>query len=346
MASLKEREPQVLVGDLVSHPAFVAWQQLTGESLPPSRIDSFQDEETVRKGRKPLVFRLHGVFGGKSMIAKKSRSSSIAAEVQIYTELLPRIPVTSVRCMGTVAAGSAAEHVWTFLEDAGDQHWLKTDHLHRVMAARWMGALHAVGRQLDEVSRLADRGFPHYRKHAEAAESNLRATLGRSDVPPEDRQALEDILLLLDRIGADWSKLEEIADGPSTLVHGDFVRKNVRVQDDDDRLALLAIDWEFAGRATPAADVAEAGLAFDEEAASEYRRVASSFGWAVTATQLRQLATAGSLLRVLSGIYWESRSIGENYRPRFGWRMRSFSKHLEDSAGFLLNGHSEVRQPW
>src|SRR5207247_194188 len=65
----------------------------------------------------------------------------------------------------------------------------------------------------------------------------------------------------LNLLEARWSQVESFCDRmPGTLVHGDFVGKNMNIRTSTDGLALMVFDWETAGWGTPAADVAKVDL--------------------------------------------------------------------------------------
>src|SRR5439155_16761485 len=62
----------------------------------------------------------------------------------------------------------------------------------------------------------------------------------------------------LDVLEARWSEVEKMCqEGYRTVVHGDFVIKNVRVRTTPAGTRLLVFDWEQAGWGIPCADLAQ-----------------------------------------------------------------------------------------
>ena len=80
---------------LLGHPAVLAWRQL-GAGHAASR-----SVQTLKEQRKPSVYRLRGARPDwSSVIAKRCWSDRAVLEHTIYTEALPQLPVSALRCHG------------------------------------------------------------------------------------------------------------------------------------------------------------------------------------------------------------------------------------------------------
>lgn len=233
--------------------AVEAWRALGPDSRAPSAVEKLY-------GRKPTsrsVYRLsHATEDGDSVIAKRYATAVHSIERVFYREVLPLLPVSTPRFYGELEAGDG--HAWIFLEDVGTQRFSPDDPEHRVLAARWLGGMHAAGPDLHVDGRLHDRGPGHYRRHLDAGRRLIHDNLGNPALQTDDGALLRSVLSQYDTVESRWDELEEIcAAGPSTLVHGDFRPKNVFVHRTAGKPArLLPIDWETAGWGTPAADLA------------------------------------------------------------------------------------------
>jgi aminoglycoside phosphotransferase (APT) family kinase protein len=85
---------------------------------------------------------------------------------------------------------------------------------------------------------------------------------------------------------------------PRTLVHADFVPKNVRVQERHGTTRLCAFDWENAAWGPPAIDLTAIDLV-------EYGRGVRGVWPAFGLSDLRIVARVGRLLWFTSCIAWE-----------------------------------------
>jgi aminoglycoside phosphotransferase (APT) family kinase protein len=90
---------------------------------------------------------------------------------------------------------------------------------------------------------------------------------------------------------------------PKTLVHGDFVAKNIRIKDRVGAPALLPFDWETAGHGAPAADVA---LCPDAHA---YWLLVREAWPHIGMEDINVQVVVGRLFRVLASICWEAYSL-------------------------------------
>src|SRR5207245_40671 len=95
------------------HPAFRAWARVNGSQDAPTKIEVLKQTK-----RKTMICRLSG--SGKQMenvIAKRSFRHYIGVERIIYAEILPSLPVTSLRYYGSTEDDDP-NYEWLFIEDA------------------------------------------------------------------------------------------------------------------------------------------------------------------------------------------------------------------------------------
>ena len=177
------------------HGARTARNGRAGERTRPSRpgaawAGAEPQAVTVLKGskkkRKSEIYRLEGCApGGESVIAKRCKRSTAELESTIYEDVLPGLPITSLRYHGMVDEGE--EQCWIFLEDAGDERYSPLIPEHRRLAARWLAALHGTAPEIPQASRLPDRGPGHYLTHLESGARGAPTAGTRSERPTGKR---------------------------------------------------------------------------------------------------------------------------------------------------------------
>jgi Ser/Thr protein kinase RdoA (MazF antagonist) len=110
-------------------------------------------------------------------------------------------------------------------------------------------------------ARLPDRGPGHYPGHLRSARAAILGNLTNSALSAEDRALLNTIVSQCDALESRWDQVQRTCDRmPRTLVHGDFVVKNVNVRSGPAGPAFLAFDWETAGWGVPAPDLVQSLL--------------------------------------------------------------------------------------
>jgi hypothetical protein len=306
--------------ELRDHPAVRAWRRVQPGAAPPRAA-------VLRKSRKKSeVWRLVGATDGRTLIAKLGHGETVDLERVIYREILPQLPVSSIRCHGwTEEPGS--DRRWIFLDDAGDVAISKRNPGHRVLAARWLAALHTSARDVAAIESLPDRGPKHYREHLAFGLDRIQRHLSDPTLAGQDRDLLEGILGQLRRVESHWGEVEErCAPLPRTLVHGDFKRKNVRIRTGGGRRQVLAMDWEMAGVGIPGPDL----LYLD---VPTYRKAIQRAWPRVGAPSLVTLVQLGQLFYgALAPIAWTSTHFGY---PPLDDSMRMLRLYHERLAAFM-----------
>ncbi|SRR6266540_1667690 len=338
---------ETLPANLADHRAVKAWRQLQPECPAPERI------EILKLKTKSAVYRLAGVGpGGSAVVAKRSRVATAAMERAIYDEFLADLPLPVLHCYGFVPE-PAGGFGWLFVEDAGKHAYSPDSGEHRALAARWLGTIHHAQLSTDFQARLPDRGPAHYLQLLRSVRAKLFEHVDNPVLFADEAALLRTVVSQCDVIEGRWRELEEFFKGwPRSLVHGDFVIKNLKLRNGVTEPALLVYDWEMAGWGVPATDLAqslgtcaspdlETYCAVLKQDFPERVNDAPSPSGAVRTLKraearapklrvrdLRRLADYGRLLRLVDKIYWNAVSIGGNTRE-FLLRPVLTLKHYE-----------------
>src|SRR5437867_2915028 len=148
------------------------------------------------------------------------------------------------------------DYSWLFHEDAGTGGYLPACAEHRAIAGRWLAAIHAAPMKSGVELPLPDRSPAHYLKGLQASRKEMRMHFDNPALREEDIQMLKALTGDLEMLEAHWSNVEKMCQGePQTVVHGDFVIKNVRVPTRVAATRLLVFDWEHAGWGIPCTDL-------------------------------------------------------------------------------------------
>lgn len=277
------------------HPAVKAWQEVAPFPGFPQRI------ETLKQHSKSQVYRLVGFSRfNQAIVAKRANPEKLATERLIYEHFLPNLPCTSPEYFGSIEKGDSG---WLFLADAEGTPYDYRDSGHRRAAVQWLGDLHACGAELKALALLPDRGPQFYYQHMREARAGILRLLPRLDFTSDQTVMLHAIVAQFDVVESHWEEvLRSCERVPETVVHGDFVRKNVRVKTVDGVPSIFAFDWEIAGRATPAVDLRQ----IDAEL---YLSIIKNARTDVSLQGIHDLAMFGQLLRRLVAISWATLSL-------------------------------------
>ncbi len=273
-----------------------AWRQLRPHGPEPDGI-----EILVRK-KKSAACRLLGPRGeGFPVIAKRARKRTAEVERILHERILPRLPVNSLAWHGMVDA--QGEFCWLFLEDAGEGAFAPADPDHLALAARWLAALHTATEGAEALAGLPDRGAHDSLERLREGRDRILPSLRNPALPLATGERLRGILERYDVVEARWEECEAVcAEGPKTLVHGDFAKKNLRIRCGGGRTELLVFDWEHAGYGFPGADLSLVSPA-------DYGTAVRDHWPAMAGKRLERVFRIGRLFRCLAAINWESRSL-------------------------------------
>ena len=296
------------------HPAAQAWSQLCSKSVEPNFIELLPEARNC-------VYRLNAVGpNGTAVIAKRCKAGYAHLEQAIYQDILRHLPISTLTFYGCVDEPET-EYSWLFLEDAGGEEFAYSIEKHRTLAACWLGQMHVSAARIPAVFRLPDRGPRHYLGHLRSTRELIQSDLGNSPLAPHDLRVLEAILSQGHLLESRWDRLEELCHRfPRTLVHGDFMKDNVRVRSSTDGINFVAFDWGKAGFGIPAFDITEASGRGGtrprvEIELADYLSVVRESWSDADLTAIRELADLGAVFRLLAAISWECESVRHSRWP-------------------------------
>jgi hypothetical protein len=294
------------------HPAIRAWRQLASSQLDHEHLEVYQE-----KTWGSAVYRI--VCSGGSdldVIAKRSRQETAWIERTVYEEILPKLPLPALHYFGSVKESNGG-FCWLFLEDVShDREYRPQIREHRVAAAQWLGIMNTSAADLVEAIHLPKRGPKHYLDLLHSACNATLSNLTNPALKASDIRLLENILTQCDYLSAHWNQLASVCEeAPRTLVHGDFISKNVRLRYDRDAVVVLPFDWEKAGWGIPAEDISRVDIA-------TYRLGVQNRWPKLTIRALRRLVSVGKIFRCLVFLDWiaPSLALGSVEQPIYDMR--------------------------
>jgi hypothetical protein len=292
---------RALTGDLDCHPAVQAWARNTSLSERPTQV------EVLKESRKTAVYRMEGVGPDGAVIAKRCEAPAAKLETILYREVFPRLSATTPVFYGSEEI-PGGEYWWVFLEDGGNEAKTSWRGCEKTLAVQWLAALHTSSYLLD-LEFLPDAGPASYLDlHLREGRKQILDNLGNPAFSHAERDFLRKIVADMEAVACRWDEVERFSSGmPKTLVHGDFVSKNIRIKDRAGEKVLLVFDWETAGHGVPAADLA---LCPDTRA---YLRLVNQTWPQTSEEDIRRLVLQGRLFRVLASICWQSYSLASKW---------------------------------
>lgn len=316
---MSKPETTLLFDRLGDHPAVRAWRTIESGAEPAS-VEVLKPEK-----RRSAVFRLNWV-GGRSIIAKRREWGDLDLERRFYVEVLSSLSLPTLEVYGFIEAYE--DQSWIFLEDAGEVWYDREIPDHLALAVRWFADLHT--HSAEWAALMPDTGPRYFRTVADVAIEGLAASLDHPALSDGDRSVLRAVASHVEAIVEGWDDIEAAcAVAPLGLVHGDFVPKNVRIRDGRNGPELVAFDWETAGAASPAADIAL--LPEDGPSLRDYHALVRAAWPALSWRDAQELARTGRLLRLLHAVMWELRSFRHAWIERALRNMRSYEKHLRET---------------
>ncbi len=332
-------EAEILRDGLGAHPAARAWARLD-IGPPPQEIRILKERS---KGiRKSAVYWLAGAGpDGAPVVAKLGKRRIAAIESAAYRNALTRLPIDSLHLHGLSELDE--RFTWLFLSDAGRDRYSPAVGEHRRAAGRWLAGLHAASSRLRQKVVLPDRGLDHVLGTLRSGHRAIAPLLGHPDLDHEQALILERLVGALERLDSSWGDVVAACElWPRVLVHGDFVRKNLRVRPRSDGLGLLAFDWERTGWGTPATDLAQlheserfsANVCLDT-----YHAGLRTHGYEVDRESVEVQARLGTVFRCLTAIAWTGLSLSPDWLQNPLADLRVYGRWLEQAmrdGGFDL----------
>ena len=266
--------------------------------------------------------------GGSDIVAKRCPRADGQLEAFIYSEVLDRLSMESVRCYGFIEEGSG-EYGWLFLEDGGIKRVADKGESFPIAFAHWLALLHGSASNLPLRGRLPDRGPAWYLEILRAARLGLCQSLAERNLAELDRSALETMLVCFEVLERNWRILEErCEDLPWTLVHCDLQPKNILTRNAPSGVTFLPLDWEDAGWGAPAADLAEID-------ATSYWSTARRTWASIELRQVEEQARCGAVFQILSAVGWEIVRLAAGSVEKAMRRLRIYAPRLTASTQAL-----------
>jgi hypothetical protein len=192
--------------NLLEHPAVKAWAKLQPEQVEPTAI------ERLQKKKKAVVYRLKGAGPeGSDIIAKQSSPERLLKERVIYEEVLPALPVSTVRYYGFVEEPDDGR-CWLFLESADGEEYSSHVNDHRTLAARWLSLLHTSAAHISMEVRLPERGPGYYLEQLRQGGDTIQRNLSNSALTSETRAMLETVVRKLKVVASRWDQVERLCE--------------------------------------------------------------------------------------------------------------------------------------
>jgi len=291
------------------HPAVDAWLALDSGNSRPAEIHALYAAKLARKKnknkRKSAVYRLDCPGHGESVIvAKMCAPATAALESKIYEKILPELPISSLRYYGHVTQD---DRHWIFIENAGGMELDVNNDTHLELATRWLAAMHTSTTQLDTLSQLPDRGPPYYLSQLHSARQRMKDCTSNSALGPADFEVLEKFCIQAELLESRWSEIESFCETiPASLVHNDFVSKNVHICATDAGQKLFVFDWEMSGKGTPAVDLYWMFQKAPDTTITRYWNHLKGFNSNIGLQDIEHLAILGVAFRVLDAVEWAS----------------------------------------
>lgn len=311
----------------LEHAAISAWRELGAERAVPERVEALSEA-----GRKTAVFRLVRVGKGAStVIAKRCPQSTAMIERTIYEEVLPRLPFPMLHYYGFVEE-SGGEFGWLFLEDVSANKYRRHAKNHSLAAARWLGIMNISASGISAATRLPGRGPRHYLNLLNSACAVIQSNITNPVLNRSDRELLEIIIDDCQHVAANWGPVEHVCEGmPHTLVHGDFLSKNVGIRVGRNGMVFLPFDWEKAGWGVPAEDISAVDIA-------TYWHTVRDFWPQFELDDFKRLARVGKLFRWLVFLEWLAPDFARDSVERPMGDMRHYADwllaDLREAAGW------------
>ena len=296
-----------------------AWLTLNAGNRKPVSVASLYAASVAnrlnRDRRKSSVYKLEGAGqSGASIVAKLCNPETAGLERVIYERILPRLPVSSLHYYGHVVSG---ESHWLFLEYANGDEWKIDDKRHLELAIRWLAEMHDSAAHLDACSLLPGRGPDYYLSQLTIARQRIVENISSPALDAASTRILDEFIACSSLMEARWKEVETFCKSvPETLVHNDFLGKNVHVRNTNSGPVLLVFDWEMSGRGVPATDLFWLFQHAPETGITEYWEQRKRFNTRIALQDIEYLVALGAMFRVMDSVEWLSQYLLTEYPNR------------------------------
>ena len=305
-------EAAVVQEETQAHAAAVAWRAV-GAGGPPHEIRILKERS---KGlRKSAVYWLAGAGPqGQHIVAKLAQRAIARHEALVYRSVLAPLRIATPRLHGVVEQNE--RFTWLFLDDAEGEPYDPLADAHRLAAGRWLATLH-LGAARHTGTVLPDRSLESSIVSLRTGARAIDRIAGHPEFSADEHASLRRTRCALEVAEGRWAEVQALAAPlPVTIVHGDFVRKNLRVVGPPGAASLVAFDWERSGRGSAALDLAqlEESRRFSANPCLEaYTEQLRTGGFDVPVAVVERAATVGTILRCLAGVEWTATSMSPQW---------------------------------
>ena len=323
----------ILRENLLEHPAVQAWSATEPKHVEPTSVAVLKK---WKHDQKSGVYRLAGVGpAGSAVIAKRCPLHTAAAERLIYEEFLPRLALPSLRYYGSVA-DLDGQSGWLFLEEASGELYSPLNPEHRALAGRWLATLHTFGCRHHWNGRLPDRGPAQHLQMLQMCRGKVLEHLSNPSLTPDGAALLQTVSQQCEVLEKHWPELEALcAEVSRTLIHGDFVIRNLRVRPSAGGPELLVYDWEFAGWGAPFSDLAQFTGRMASPDLAVYRSCLEDWSMIRDGAQVERWADCGRFFRLVDIMYWTSRRLLDGPPKFLVVPLLEFAIYSQRMAGAL-----------
>lgn len=309
------RERRLRRGREVAEAAAIEWLRINPGFPRPGAA------HVLKTHPNSTVCRLDEAYpDGSAVVAKLAPPTAIAAERQLYSEVLPLLPVAVPEYRGSSDGPRGA---WLFLSYVDGQPYDSSRAEHRRLAGRYVGLLHAASSHSRPAARLARRDAVFVKEQIEGARAAIQIGRSNGAVSQSGQDILREFQSRLDLLSACWERVREYLESmPHALVHGDFVSKNCGVRHSDGRPELVVMDWELAGWGPIATDLGWVDL-------DAYRSSLGDTWPELSEGALEDLSNCGRMLRTVVAPNWEAAELATSFVDKSLHRVRAYLGQLD-----------------
>lgn len=314
------------------HPAVSALLELDIACQEPAAVIALYDAK--RAGRKTKLKKKSAVYklvpasdNDTAIVAKRCRTASGKIERFIYDQILPQLPVSSPTYHGSVEIDGA---LWLFLDYADGVEWDIDNETHLDLAIHWLSNMHGSSAQLELLSQLPDRGPHYYQSQLDKASQRLIQAHSNPDLQPSDVEILNGFIKQTELLSSRWAEIQQFCQSmPASLIHNDFISKNLHVCDLKSGPVLLPFDWEMSGKGMPATDLSWMFVKAPEGTIAKHHKQMRLFNPNIDLCDIEYMAAVGTVFRISDAVEWASHDLLTEYPRR---KISHFEKYTNRLA--------------
>lgn len=316
--------------------AVLAARSVFGEIRMISEISDLKLKPNRNKA--VLTWKME-VPGNKSieLIAKLNEMDGALMEHVIYTNILPGLGLNALECFGMVEDESN-EFAWIFMEHAGHNRYNAYIGEHVKLATEWLSVLHGSQIRPELLKFFEECSDQHYAASLKGARSYIEGSMYNPVLSSGQQETLSYTLGLLDIVEKKWTVVREMCSTvPKCLIHGDFLSKNLRIDNGGEAYRLKVIDWDAACLGFPFLDIAEALLPTSDQVSSHPKHdmssyITSSTDWwpGINERTLKRMLGIGQIFWALDCIYGDAEGLKYNWVDKIVDNIHIYSSILDN----------------